>query len=528
MSVPKVKDAIRDTLKALKKDDFEEFCSCLTDSDEKPRIWLAEVEGKSRIEVTNFLVSRCTEAGARDRTITTLKNIGCNNDALQLESRLKLKSKDSSVTEPDLEVDQEMLESDKVEVSLKSKPSEHRSAKDIIRKNKTAIISILSGDQRLILNKVHEHELITQREYNNLKEICKGNVEEHIIELVDKIMDKGDERCQRFLKLLETDDDIKETYPKLKSLKLSHSRPITTTPVQETCAMDTGDTDDGGPKYKKTKMDEVYPVKTSPRGICLIINNVNFEDGSMRRGTEKDADDLAKLFSWLDFRVLMCVDQTDTKMSHVLTCFSTLTDISELKQLSLKEWSEGFVDLQEPMPKHGDVFVCCILSHGTKGAVSGTNREPLTIQDITRTFKASKNSPLSGKPKVFLIQACQGEKDAKNDVYHGGVEEDLEDDAGPSLYFPEEADVLVAVATVEGYLSYRNTVKGSWFIQSLCQQLKEGCSRSDDIHSILQRVNNEVGQKEGFIPIPGRKKQMPEIRYTLRKKLILSPPANET
>uniref|UniRef100_A0A8C6UF69 Caspase-8 n=1 Tax=Neogobius melanostomus TaxID=47308 RepID=A0A8C6UF69_9GOBI len=350
---------------------------------------------------------------------------------------------------------------------------------NIIRRNKTALLDILSVDRRRILQKVQEHNLITNREYRNLNGIYKEDEEGHIVELLDKIMGKGDETCQHFLDLLET-DDIKGTYPELKSLQLRHTSPAVTAPVQETC-------------------DEPYPVNTIPRGICLILNNINFENNELkkRRGSEKDAESLGEVFSWLGLRVLI--------------------DISELQKLSLKEWSNGFGDLQKPPPKHGDVFICCILSHGKKEVVFGTDKKTIPIKDVTRTFKSSNNSPLTGKPKIFLIQACQG-----NDYQRGVVEKDLETDEGSVGSVPEEADVLVAIATVENCASFRNTAKGSWFIQSLCQQLREGCSRGDDIHSILQCVNSDVSQKEGS-NLPGLIKQMPEIRYTLRKKLLLSP-----
>ncbi|XP_072296566.1 uncharacterized protein [Eucyclogobius newberryi] len=389
------------------------------------------------------------------------------------------------------------------------------SAKATMRRHKTYIHRILSGDHKLVLNKVHQHSLITDREYNNLKGIYKEHVEGHIVELVDTIMDKGEERCERFLSLLETDDEIKDTFPSLKTIQLSCRRHLTEA-IQESF-MD--NKDDDAPRTKKTKMDEPYPVNSYPTGICLILNNMNFEDGAVRRGTDKDAESLAEVFNWLGFKVLMCEDLTKIEMSSTLQCFSTLSGISELQRFSLKEWTTvGFVDLQQT-PKHGDVFVCCVLTHGNKGVVYGTDKSPLAIKDITRTFKATSISPLTAKPKVFFIQACQG----AGNVQSGVIEADLETDGGPSVSVPEEADVLVAVATVEDYVSFRHKVNGSWFIQTLCQQLKEGCSRGVDIHSILQQVNSEVSQKEGKPDKPGEIKQMPAVHYTLTRKLMLSP-----
>lgn len=272
------------------------------------------------------------------------------------------------------------------------------------------------------------------------------------------------------------------------------------------------------------------------------------------------AESLAEVFTWLGFRVLMCKDQTKEKMDQALDCFASLSDVSQLQDFDVKEWSGSeFVDLQVH-PKHGDAFICCILSHGVKSAVVGTDGEPLYIKQIIRTFKATGQSPLTCKPKVFLIQACQGE-----DTQRGVLLKGLQTDDCHSLSIPEEADTLVAIATVEDCVAHRHITEGSWFIQSLCQQLKEGCQRyknkltpktcdrycvrhlcsqffcfffsaccfglfkkllfgfrGEDLITILHHVNNEVSQKEaGFQP--GERKQMPEVRFTLRKRLVLSP-----
>lgn len=169
----------------------------------------------------------------------------------------------------------------------------------------------------------------------------------------------------------------------------------------------------------------------------------------------------------------MCKDQTKDQMDLALNCFASLSDLSQLQMFSVKEWSgSGFTDLQEA-PKHGDAFICCILSHGEKSAVLGIDRQPLCIKQIIRTFKATDQSKLTGKPKLFLIQSCQGQRKQP-----GVLLKDLQSDDLPhSLSIPEEADVLVAIATVEDYVSFRNKIDGSWFVQSVCQQLKEGCPR---------------------------------------------------
>ncbi|MGH0127032.1 UNVERIFIED_CONTAM: hypothetical protein FKN15_030419 [Acipenser sinensis] len=57
-----------------------------------------------------------------------------------------------------------------------------------------------------------------------------------------------------------------------------------------------------------------------------------------------------------------------------------------------------------------DCFICCILSHGLKGAIEGTDGCSVPIREITSYFTGSSCPSLKEKPKVFFIQACQGQK----------------------------------------------------------------------------------------------------------------------
>ncbi|KAF7222997.1 transcript variant X3 [Nothobranchius furzeri] len=159
-------------------------------------------------------------------------------------------------------------------------PSRFRMSKDTLRSNKTDIVMGLCGDYRLVLNKVLEKKLITQREYNNLKSIPNENIEGHVVELVDKIMNKGEDTCKAFLDLLQTDDEIKTTLPELANIQDNCLLP---TPAQESSLY--GD----APEAKRLKQEELYELRSQPVGLCMIINNEKFSDGTSRGGTNTDA-----------------------------------------------------------------------------------------------------------------------------------------------------------------------------------------------------------------------------------------------
>lgn len=57
-----------------------------------------------------------------------------------------------------------------------------------------------------------------------------------------------------------------------------------------------------------------------------------------------------------------------------------------------------------------DCFIIAILSHGDEGAIYGTDGDLVTLEDIMYQFGANRCPTLSGKPKLFFVQACRGGK----------------------------------------------------------------------------------------------------------------------
>lgn len=243
--------------------------------------------------------------------------------------------------------------------------------------------------------------------------------------------------------------------------------------------------------------DDYYPVTQRPLGYCLIINNYKFDTSNLRnrRGTDKDRDDLTRLFRKMHFLVEVRNDLRGLDMLNVM------------KEFAEKDHSRM------------DVFVCCILTHGENSTVLGTDGQDLFIQDLT--WLCAQSQTLANKPKLFFIQACQGSM-AQQVLWIKNRQENITAD-GVGLYendarmvvssIPLEADFLIGMATVQRYQSFRHTKEGSIYIQELCKQLEECCPRKEDILSILTKVNREVSKK-----ILNGHKQIPEPRYTLTRK----------
>uniref|UniRef100_A0A8C8JYP1 Caspase-8 n=1 Tax=Oncorhynchus tshawytscha TaxID=74940 RepID=A0A8C8JYP1_ONCTS len=263
------------------------------------------------------------------------------------------------------------------------------------------------------------------------------------------------------------------------------------------------------PQRGNTKREELgeYSMTGKKRGFCLIINNCDFRNSPLplkeRAGTHIDKKSLVSVFKWLGF-------ETQTE-----------PDCSREKILSL------LAELRNRDHSQMDCLVCCVLSHGLEGGVYGVDGLEVSVRELTEPFSGLECSSLRDKPKLFFIQACQGNKDQKQVFIQS-------DGPAPSSTtsssictdavvhrdsIPTDADFLLGMATVPHFASFRDKRQGTWFIQSLCQNLINLVPSGYDLLSILTKVNDDVSRKTN-----GIKKQMPQPAYSLRKRVVFPIP----
>lgn len=169
-----------------------------------------------------------------------------------------------------------------------------------------------------------------------------------------------------------------------------------------------------------------------------------------------------------------------------------------------------------------DCLACFILTHGEEEGVLGVDGLPVSLQELKEPFTGLNCPSLVNKPKLFFIQACQGLKNQKA-VY---IQADGPDDGNVMSdaqreTIPTDADFLLAMATVPYHVSYRGRTTGTWFIQSLCQNLVQMVPSGLSLMSILIKVNADVSRKTDNT---GQKKQMPQPTFTLRRNVIFPKP----
>ncbi|NXP91011.1 CASP8 protein, partial [Passerina amoena] len=241
---------------------------------------------------------------------------------------------------------------------------------------------------------------------------------------------------------------------------------------------------------------KIYKMKNNPHGYCLIINNHIFKNPCHNReGTLQDGEAVKRVFKWLQFETVEYMDLEGKKI------YDTVEEYSKKDHRNM------------------DCFVCFIFSHGEKDKIKGVDDECVNIEDLVSRFTGTNCPSLAGKPKVFIIQACQGSEHHPSVAVQSDSSGHLEVDASPLTSIPDRADILIGMATVEDYLCYRSPKTGSVYIQSLCEKMESLCPQRKDLTTILTEVNNEVATKDlkGF-------KQMPKITSTLLKLLIFEVP----
>ncbi|KAL6109532.1 pycard [Pungitius sinensis] len=84
MTPKSVRMTLAEMLDDLSRQKFDEFVDELLDRREEPRVRRNWVEGKSRLEVVDVLVSTFTEPEAVRVSVAVLEHINCHEEAKQL------------------------------------------------------------------------------------------------------------------------------------------------------------------------------------------------------------------------------------------------------------------------------------------------------------------------------------------------------------------------------------------------------------------------------------------------------------
>ncbi|CAL8094579.1 unnamed protein product [Orchesella dallaii] len=239
-----------------------------------------------------------------------------------------------------------------------------------------------------------------------------------------------------------------------------------------------------------------YSMMSRPRGFALIVNNIEFlgDPQSRRDGAEKDSVHLQQLLEQLGFQVLVRHNVRKQELIHHETGI-------------IKRFLDQFRSVNV------DAAIVAIMSHGKEGHIRSVDPESSRnssqnywhfYDEILKHFNNRYCPALKGKPKIFIVQACQGERRDRGvrRTQIDGRDLSTEESTVSSSFgewvptmppdnIPETEDMIVCYSTVPGFVSNRDIEHGTWYIRTLCKIFME-CAWNTDVIKLLQRVGWEM------------------------------------
>lgn len=250
-----------------------------------------------------------------------------------------------------------------------------------------------------------------------------------------------------------------------------------------------------------------------PRGLCLIVNNVNFQNKDLNRpGAIEDENCLKLQFRTLFFKVIIWRDLTSHELERVAQKFGATNH------------------------KAYDAFVFIVMSHGgDRDCILGVDGRETTMKNLMFEFREKKCPSLRHKPKIFIIQTCRGCRDDADNCSMTSTTNDISlqvaattsqtqisshpchtavssDSSLPRSVIPPEADFVLAFATAPGYVSYRDPEHGTWFIQALVEVIR----RDHHLHhflEILTEVTRLVVERVNSVQVPAPMDTLTKFLY---------------
>ena len=240
------------------------------------------------------------------------------------------------------------------------------------------------------------------------------------------------------------------------------------------------------------KMPEAYKLPHRLMGRCIIFNQWQFDPGLKLRNRNGTGSDVRALQATWQRHGLEVVVHDDLSYEQIMR---VLED-----------------EANSPSRERENLLVVCKLSHGYQDHVYARDRS-YWLAELSQWFTGDRCPGMAGKPKIFLVQACQGpNRDPGVEEPLGlallaqpqevGVDEEVVDqvdqdgpDPLPAIHptIPTNSDMLMAMSSVAGCVSFRGR-DGSVFMQTFCAAMRI-LAWDLDFLAILTIVNGLVADE---------------------------------
>lgn len=254
-----------------------------------------------------------------------------------------------------------------------------------------------------------------------------------------------------------------------------------------------------------------YPRNKREPGALVVFNQKHIIGYNPRSGTDADVKELLISFGRMGFNIYEKYLHKD---------LDRRTFLERVKNIAQDEFLDNV-----------NCLVVVVLTHGEPGdRLITTDGGFIFVSDITSVFSSSPH--LTGKPKLFLIQACKGEEktdmtqqvdsmDSSNVKESAVISEDKKIVTDYTFNGTLHDDMLIVYSTVEGKVSWRHTEEGSWLIQEFCRNMST-FGRTEDVVSIITRTLKCIASIYYSESDNNIYKQMPVFISTLTKDFYLT------
>ena len=130
--------------------------------------------------------------------------------------------------------------------------------------------------------------------------------------------------------------------------------------------------------------------------------------------------------------------EMNAKIRTAMECLTTEECTAALETVSKnKEMKEAVLKvLERPLSTYHGLIVFIMTHGGERGILFGSDGQHVTVDEMASLFNGSNCPQLVGKPKIFVIQACRGDRDEHGATRNGGHSLDTTSDTkcvNPSL-----------------------------------------------------------------------------------------------
>uniref|UniRef100_A0A6I8NVW0 Caspase-14-like n=1 Tax=Ornithorhynchus anatinus TaxID=9258 RepID=A0A6I8NVW0_ORNAN len=216
-----------------------------------------------------------------------------------------------------------------------------------------------------------------------------------------------------------------------------------------------------------------------------------------RSGATEDIEKLRKHLAAFRFSVQECIDP-DGKV--------ILQDLRE------------FRDKINGSPYEMSCCLVILMSHGVNGFIKGKDEKVVDLEEIFKLFNNANCPNLREKPKIFIIQACRGDRTDGGVEAFDNVPEEM-DDTSNVKRLPTTSDFFIVYSTQKGHVSVRNPLMGSRMIEAM-DDVFSRYGKKWQLTDLFTKVNDELVHRD-FYGFQGIVKVTLEMQSTLTRAVYL-------